>query len=501
MPISFSKYVNIVSAVGGAGVATARELILRLVSSDPQIPSGSVVEFDTAAEVSTYFGVTSPEFLQAQFYFSFISKLATQPSKISFTHWADAATAPRVYGEMGTYLLADYTAITDGTLTVTMGPDTEVFSAMDFTLDLSLADVAATLEAKIQAAPPATLLWTAATVTYNATAGRFELLGGDTGSAAMDVAATGSGTDMRSLIGWAPPGARYSFGSDIQTVTEVMTESTQLSNNFGSFSFTDILSAAESLEAATWNDGENVKFMFTQRVGDLDAATLQAAVSDLSGIGLTLYDGALVPAEYPWLLPAAIMAATPYSRRASVQNYMFQQASLTPSVTGDTLSATYDAIKVNYYGQTQQAGQNISFYQRGFLQGLSSDPIDMGVYANEVFLKDAIGVSIINLLLALSSVPASSRGINQVLSVIQSDIDDALTSGIISVGKSLDSTQIAFITSITGDPNAYLQIEGIGYWISAQILEPVPDEFEVNYTLLYSKNDSVRKVEGSHILI
>lgn len=501
MPISFSKYVNIVSAVGGAGVATARDLILRLVSTDFQIPSGSVVEFDTVAEVSDYFGSTSSEFLQAQFYFAFISKLATTPNKISFTHWADAATAPRVIGEAGSYAVGDYDGISDGTLTVTMGPDTEVFSGLDFTLDASLADVAATLETAIQAAPPATLLWTAATVTYNATAARFELLGGDTGAAAMDVEATGSGTDMRPLIGWAPPGARYSFGSDIQTITEVLTESTALSNNYGSFSFIKILSAAETLEAATWNDGENVKFMFSEKVGDLDAATLQASVANLSGIALTLYDGGLLPAEYPWLLPTSIMAATPYHRRASVQNYMFQQAALTPSVTGDTLSAVYDAISVNYYGQTQQAGQNISFYQRGFLQGLSSDPIGMGIYANEVFLKDAIGVSIINLLLALSSIPASASGVNQVLSVIQSDIDDALTSGIISVGKELDSTQIAFITSVTGDDNAYLQIQGIGYWISAQVEEPQPDEFTVDYTLLYSKNDSIRKVEGSHILI
>lgn len=501
MPIAFSKYVNIVSAVGGAGVATARELILRLISTDFQIPSGSVVEFDTAAEVSAYFGATSAEFLQAQFYFAFISKLATQPSKISFTHWADAATAPRVIGEAGTYAVGDYDSIADGTLTVTMGPDTEVLSGLDFTLDASLADVAATIETAVQAAPPATLLWTAATVTYNTTAARFELLGGDTGAAAMDVAATVAGTDMRPLLGWAPPGVRLSFGSDIQTITEVLTESTELSNNYGSFSFIDILLAAESLEAATWNDGENVKFMFTEKVGDADAATLQASLANLGGVGLTLYDGALSPAEYPWLLPSSIMAATPYFRRASVQNYMFQQASLTPSVTGDTLSATYDAIAVNYYGQTQQAGQNIAFYQRGFLQGLSSDPVDMGIYANEVFLKDAIGVSIINLLLALSSVPANASGSNQVLSVIQSDIDDALTSGIISVGKELDSTQIAFITSVTGDNKAYLQIQGIGYWISAQILEPTPDEFVVDYTLLYSKNDSIRKVEGSHILI
>jgi hypothetical protein len=195
------------------------------------------------------------------------------------------------------------------------------------------------------------------------------------------------------------------------------------------------------------------------------------------------------------------MAATPYQRRQSVQNYMFQLFALTPSVSDTTLSTFFDGIRVNYYGETQQAGNNISFYQRGFLMGGLTDPIDMGVYANEVFLKDAIGVDIINLLLAVPVVPANDTGKSMVLTSIQASIDLALLNGTISVGATLNVTQRAFVLAITGDELAFLQIQNIGYWLNASIQEPQPSEFQVDYVLLYKKNDAIRKVEGSHLLI
>jgi len=504
MPIDFAQYVAIVSSVGGAAVATNRELILRLVTTNPLVPTGTVVEFTDVDDVGTFFGTTSTEFLQAQFYFGFINKLSTQANKISYTFWADVDTFPLVFGAEDTYVLGTFTddPITDGEMTVTMGPNVEVITGIDFTGDTSLADVAATIQAAI-VATAASVQFTGAVVSFNATDQRFELVGGGpAGAATMDIGpGEQGGTEVAPLIGWQLPTARFSDGANIQTVTEVLTESTQLSNNYGSFAFITTQSEAEILEAATWNDGENVKFMYLEKTLAADSQALFDAIDDISGTGVTLYDDTLDPLEYPWLAPAAVFASTPYFRRASVQNYMFQQFSLTASVTTTVLANTFDAIRVNYYGQTQQAGQLIAFYQRGFLMGGTSDPIDMGVYANEAFLKDAIGVSLINLLVSQPAVPANASGITQVLTSIQGNIDDALVSGIISVGKTLNDNQIATITTLTGDENAFLQIQNIGYWITGFLTEPTSGNFVVNYLLLYSKNDVVRKVEGSHVLI
>ena len=70
MPIPFSKYVAITSSVGGVAQASARELILRLITTNPLVPSGSVVEFDSVAAVAAYFDLGAVEAVesdQAQF--------------------------------------------------------------------------------------------------------------------------------------------------------------------------------------------------------------------------------------------------------------------------------------------------------------------------------------------------------------------------------------------------------------------------------------------------
>ena len=157
------------------------------------------------------------------------------------------------------------------------------------------------------------------------------------------------------------------------------------------------------------------------------------------------------------------------------------------------------------YGQTQTGGQNLSFYQRGFLTGGTSDPVSMNVYANEQWLKDAIGVSLANILISLGRVPANESGRATFLTVIRALIDEEATfNGTISTGRTLSSTQRAFVDSITDDPDAYRQIEAIGYWLDVQIVAEQNGgvtEHNATYTLLYAVDEVVRRVVGTHALI
>jgi hypothetical protein len=173
-------------------------------------------------------------------------------------------------------------------------------------------------------------------------------------------------------------------------------------------------------------------------------------------------------------------------------------------VTTDADAATYDAIRVNYYGQTQNAGQGLSFYQDGVLMGTSSDALDMNVYANEIWLKDAILTDIMNLLIALPALPASNAGTATLLSVLQGDINTGLLNGTIEPGKTLTTIQKSYITTVTSNANAWRQVQDAGYWVTAQIstyVESSVTKFKANYVLVYSKGDAVRKVTGSDILI
>ncbi len=134
--------------------------------------------------------------------------------------------------------------------------------------------------------------------------------------------------------------------------------------------------------------------------------------------------------QFPEQLPMIIEAATNYYALNSVQNYMFQQdntGSLTPTVTTNAFANTYDNENINYYGETQSAGTQISFYQRGFLQGqnISTNIKDMTAYVNEIWLKDAVSTAFINLLLALNQIPANAQGQAQLLTVLQGVINQA----------------------------------------------------------------------------
>lgn len=381
MAISFTKYVDITSGVGGSGGVRQRDLIGRIFTTDTALAAGEIVEVTTLADVGTLFGTDSEEYKRASFYFGWVSKNITSPTKLSFARWDDATP---------------------------------------------------------------------------------------------------------------------------ETITDVLTASTEANNNFGSFCFTDTaaLSQAEIEEAATWNAAQNNMFQFHTKVAAADAAAWSAAMIGYAGLGLTLDE---VADEYHEMIPMIILAATNYTKRNSTQNFMFQRFNVTPTVTTTTLSNTYDGLRVNYYGQTQTAGQSLAFYQRGVLMGGLTDAVDMNVYANEQWLKDAAGSAIMDLLLAMPKISANELGRSQVMSVVQSVIDQALLNGTISVGKPLNTTQKLYVTSITGDELAWHQVQNIGYWLDVAIESYVTTdsrtEWKATYSLMYSKDDVVRSVEGTHTLI
>lgn len=500
MPIAFTKYVDITSGVGAGAVVATRELMGRLFTTNPLMPPQSFAEFDNADDVGTYFGFDSVEYLRAVFYFGWVSKNITAARKISFARWVDAAAAPRVYGAVGTYTLANFTSVSSGSLTITMGAFTTELTSIDLSSAVSLAAVAAAVQVAIRAYTAGGTLFTGATVTYDATRRSFNLVGGTTGAANMVITAGETGTDIASRLGWLT-GSIQADGSAVETISGCLTTSAQASDNFGSFLFMPSLTDDQVIEAATWNNGQNIKFIYCVPVLAADAQDYFDALQNLAGVAVTL---SMTSGEYPEMVPMMILAATRYDRVNSVQNYMFQFFDLTPSVTTTADSNAYDALRVNYYGNTQSAGQLINFYQRGLLMGLPTAPLDMNTYANEIWLKDFAGSRIMQLLLALSRVSANQTGRSQLMSVLQGAVDQALVNGTISVGKELSDTQKLFIGQITNDPLAWQQVQNIGYWFNVVMEATVVNgqtQYTAVYTLVYSKDDVVRKVEGTHSLI
>ncbi len=503
MAIDFTKYVDIISGVGGNGGVAQRDLIGRIFTPNLLLNNNLSVVFTSASEVGLAFGTDSEEYKRAVQYFSFIGKNITSPRKLSFSGWQKNAAAPQITGTTADLVVADYAAMTDVKFTIDVSGTPATSASLDFSGVTDLAGVAAIIQSGIRAIGGTQLA--TCTVSFDSTNKNFTWFG-DTAAHinTLSVADGGGADNMVEIMGWNNPS--YFNGSDGQSVTNMLIASTAVSNNFGSFCFLRDTDDADLLAASTWNTTNNEQFMFCVAADVTDGPN--SDYEGKAGTTVTIVD--LTLDEYPEMDPMMFLASTDYTRRNSVINYMFQRPNQTPlKIDGQYISTAqsdaFDAVLNNYYAATQTAGQLIAFYQRGYMQGGATDASDQNVFANEIWLKDAAGTAILNLLLALGKVSANATGENQIKSVIQANaVDAALFNGTISVGKPLNTIQKLFIGQITGDDLAWHQVQSIGYWLDVNIQSYVTNnvtEWKAVYILVYSKDDDIRKVEGSHILI
>lgn len=504
MSIRFSKYVRIVSGVGGSSGVQTRDLIGRLISSDPRIDPAEVLEFTDAASVGEFFGTSSPEYLRAVFYFSYTSPAISSARRLSFSRYASAGAAAAVFGGGPIASLANLQSATAGVLTFVFNGTPVTVSGIDLSAAASLADVAAAIQTALQLNVDPHLA--TATVQYDAVNAAFNFSAGLIDNATISLQPAGAGAnDLRSALAWTEAaGALFVGGTSPQGVGDAFNASINASNNFGSFAFIDTLSLAEHVEMAGLNAAQNVTYQYmVNPTNKADALTWSAALIGFAGTAITLSP---IATEYPELIPMIQLAATDYGKTNAVVNYMFKQfGGVTASVDNDTDSDDLDAARVNYYGRTQTAGQVLEFYQRGLLMGPQSAPLDMNVYANEQWLKDSAAVSLMALLISSNRVPANAAGRGMILAVLQETIDQALNNGTISVGKQLTQAQKLFISQQTNDALAWHQVQDIGYWVDAVIVPYAgpggTQEYKAVYQLIYSKDDAIRLVEGTHSLV
>lgn len=504
MPISQSKYVAITSGVGGASAASRKDLGLRLFTSNSLFPQNTILEFTSAADVAEYAGSTSREAQLAAAYFGWVSKSVTSPSKISFMGANLSSTAPTLRSTIELAELSTYTAITDGSMVISMGGMSYTLSGLDFSSATAYADVASAIQTTIQANSTGGDLWTAATVTFDADTSSFVLAGGETGDIAITYAtAADSGTDVASVIGWTESDSPIvSDGTASTSLTDILNTSIELSNNFASYAFVNSnLDEAAISEVGTWNDTQNNEYLYCGDVNENYATIIEAAAAH-SGMAIN-YNPYMGNSSYlpAYLMPATILAATNYDNVNGTVNYMYQQfPNQAVAVDTNALANTLDPLHINYNGQTQKAGSKIEFYQDGYL----ADGTDIAVYANEIWLKDAMATECLNLEIALEKIPANTDGLACIEGVLQNVIGEALNNGTISVGKDLTSAQKAYITQLTGDSTAWRTVNLNGYILTVDLKQEIVNgatKYIADYTLIYSKGDSIRKVEGRHILI
>lgn len=501
MPISQKKYIDITTYAVTEKELNRKSLVTRIFTTNELLPNNTVVVFYNSDTVKTYFGVNSDEYKFAKKYFDYIQSNSNSSKEISFARYTTSAVAAQLIATKQSATLAQFKEITAGSIHVSINGVGTDLTEIDLSGCADLAAVATALQTAIRAYTAGEAAFTGAVVAYDATKGIFKLTGGVNGDCAIEAAsAADSGTDLSALLKWnADNKPIISNGVDARTLTQFLDNDSQLSNNFGSFAFFGITSQADIVEIAQWNHNKNVQYMYSLSVNASNYESIQAAVKDFDGVALT-YD---IHNDMAYYMPMVLMAITDYDETDSVINYMFKKfPNDLPSVLDDETSNMLDSLRINYLGSTSQGNSTLSFYQSGYLQGSISD---MGVYANEIWLKDYVVTEGLQLLLNKKRVPANNNGKNMFIAVLQDVANKAINNGTIDVGRNLIPAEIAYVTSIAdGNVNAYKNVEQNGYWYNVEIIkESVGNTYKnvLKYILIYAKGDSIRKIEGSHILV
>lgn len=505
MPIKSTRYVEITSAVVGASSVATQSLTGRRFTSNPLAPVGKIITTLNGG-AQDYFGASSDEAIFASQYFSYVSPApASRANNLQFAAYAPAGRAPILFGGQNTTSLAAIKQITDGSLAIKLGDSTTALSALDLSAVTTFADVASELQSAIRAAyqDPVDPQLGNVVVSYDVLSSSFSITGGTITTADAQVLPSSVGTDLGAVLNLGGLGSVQSPGVSAQTPLQAFIAAENLSDSFGTATFSDeLVTLDQAIELATYVAAQNVKYQIYFSVSRDNYAAWSAALINIASTGLILN---AIAGQYKESLPMAITAAIDFDRRNSAVNFMFRQSALNADVTENTESLALDAARVNYYGQTANAGQRIEFFQRGYLMGPATAPLDMNVHANEQWLKAAAAASYLSLLVAVGKIPANNDGRGLILAQLAEIITRAKLNGTISVGKVLTAAQQVAVTELTGDPLAWLEVQNNGYWADVAIVEEVSQagiaEYVAKYTLIYSKNDVVRKIEGSHNLV
>lgn len=491
MAISIKRYVDIGSGIKNLKTATEKDLIARIYSANTKLPVGAIVEFDSLTEVDKFFGVSSDEYKVAQRYFNFISKYQTKPKKISYAKDFRLGVNAFILAQE-TAVLSDLQAITTGSFVITVNGTATTILNINLSSCSTLSEVATAIDTAISAEG------CEFTLTED---NKFKIT--KKGTSANGDKVEVSITDLTNALKLTENyNAIVSEGAIASSsIGDILNKSYIVNNNFATFAFVSTISTDDITDIAKWNmDNHPTEFLFVAQVSSSNYTTIYNNIKNINGVSLELCDSN--DGKYNFVIPMAITATTDYDRENGTQNYMYQQMNdVKVMVDDDTNADNYDSKLVNYYGRTQQAGQKIAFYQRGVCQG---DYQDQSIYVNEIWLKDALTTKFINYMILTPNWYANRGGQSIGNGLAQEVIDRAKLNGTILAGKKMTEDDKVYIYNLTNDKDAWRQVEQEGfYFVSSITTETTHNQTtrKYNYTLIYSKGDSIKKVEGKDILV
>ena len=527
--IPASALVNVLPGVLTAGgVPLALNAVM--LSQDPSIPIGTVLQFPTALAVSNWFGPNAPETALANIYFQGYNGASQTPGNLIFAQYNTAAVAGYLRGaSVAGLTLAQLTALS-GTLTLTVNGETETTASINLSGATSFSNAATIIQAAVTAGTTfsGTGSITTTTLTISAVASGALKVGdtiagtGVTGATTITAFLTGTGgtgtytvstsqtvasttitvggtgvvgydaqrqaftitsptTGASSTVAFAggtlapllyltaATGAVTSAGAAAATPTSVMNQVVAATQNWATFmTVTEVVDATKLLFAA-WNTAQGKRYVYVMQ--DSNATIGSGAAPTSVGVQTKTYNGIVPVSDTTGGQLAAFICGTIASINFAATNGRITLAykglaALVPQVTDPTVAANMTANGYNFYAQYATAAQNFQMLQTGLISG-GYNFID--IYVNQIYLNSQLQLALMSLLTSVTSIPYNQAGYNLLRAAMLGPIQAALNFGTMRQGVALSSSQAAQVNAAAG-AKVDQSITAAGYYL--QVLAP-----------------------------
>ncbi len=439
--IPLSHFVAMQPGVIGAG-GTPGLLSGVVLTSDPSVPPGFLLNAFQASDASNWFGAGSPEAVAANNYFPGIINGGQLPYTLIYAAYAAAATPAGSYGAQLTGLTLAQLNAFSGTLIVTINGTLYTSSAINLASATSFANAATLMTAGFTSPPFA--------IVYDTQRNRFTLLTTLTG--ATETSTDVSGT-LAADVGLSQASGAFiaQIGAAIDTPASAMARLTSLTTNFGTFTTSATQTPTQREAFASWNSTQN--FQYAYAAWDTDAADLTPnnAASFGAIAFATPYQGTL-PVYGGIDTAAAFMgyaASINYNIRNGRTVLAFRQFVAGTAATCSSLSnaAALESNNYSYIGAAANSANNWTIAYPGKISGSF---LWFDTYLDQIWLNKSLQLSLFLAMLAYNSLPYNQDGYTDLYRAAVDVMDAAVNAGVVVAGVTLSQSQQQQVDNAAG---------------------------------------------------
>lgn len=380
-------------------------------------------EYSDITSIATDFGASSEEYKAALAFFS----QSPAPTTLRIGRRFATAVSGENLGSLNyTKTIATWAAVTAGSMQVSIDGSNKTLSAMNFSTDTTLAQVASRIQTALVAAGAV-----GATVVF--LGNRFVIRSGTTGATSTVgyTSTTGSGTYIGTMLGTdASVSPVLSSGAAAESAATCLTNMQNYSTAWYGVTFTNTATVQDLKDAAAWCEAMVKIFGYsTQDMASKDPLSTTDIGYYMNSMTYRRTFGIFDSTD-----PYAVCSAM---ARAFVVNFNEQNSTLTlkfktlPGQSPENLTTNdktaLDAKKLNYYTQFGDSAM------------LAEGVMANGVFFDEVhgldWLQNAIETNVFGFLYTRTTkVPQTDRGMQLIVQQVEKALADGVNNGLLAPG-------------------------------------------------------------------